>query len=305
MQHMKISVIIPALNAQECLPSLLKRLAEQSVVPDEIIVIDSESKDATAKIARDAGVRLLSIPQGEFNHGRTRNIAARQANGEFLVFLTQDALPVDEYMLRNLVDPLEKDPEIAVGYGRQIAYDWARPMERFVRSFNYPKVSKIKGREDIKTLGVKAFFCSNACAVYRKDVFREFGGFREDTIMNEDMEFAYRAFLGGYKVSYAADACVWHSHDYTLFQQFKRYVDIGVFFFNNRELKEYAKNESEGLKYIIQASTFLYNNKEFGELVYLFLDTLVRFLGYRVGSCYRRLPENIIKKISMNKNYWD
>jgi len=305
MQHIKISVIIPTLNAQGCLPPLLKRLAEQSVVLDEAIVIDSESKDATAKIVRDAGVRLLSIPQREFNHGRTRNIAARGVNGEFLVFLTQDALPVDEYMLKNLVDPLEKDPEIAVGYGRQIAYDWARPMEKFVRSFNYPKVSKIKGRDDIKTLGVKAFFCSNACAIYRREAFWKLGGFREDTIMNEDMEFAYRAILGGYKVSYAADACVLHSHDYTLFQQFKRYVDIGVFFSNNRVLKEYAKNESEGLKYIIQASVFLYNNKEFRELIYLFLDTIVRFLGYKVGSCYRRLPGNIIKKISMNKNYWD
>ncbi len=78
-----------------------------------------------------------------------------------------------------------------------------------------------------------------------------------------------------------------------------------MFFSNNKELKGYARNENEGLKYVIQASEFLYNNKKFGEIVYLIIDTFVRFVGYKVGFHYRNFPGAIIRRVSMNKNYWD
>jgi len=247
---MSISVIIPTLNAGRYLPDQLSMLQSQKCKALEIIIIDSESTDATTKIAREAGCKVYNITRKDFNHGGTRNIAAGYAKGKYLVFLTQDALPVDTNLLHNLALPLEKDLNAAMGYGRQIAYGHARSIEKFVREFNYPPESYIKQKTDIDSLGVKTFFCSNACAIYNKQIFTELGGFREDTIMNEDMEFVFRAVMSDYKACYAADAAVWHSHDYTLSEQFKRYVDIGVFFANNPVLKSYSKNESEGLRYI-------------------------------------------------------
>ena len=134
---MKISVIIPPLNAQGYLAQQLQALGQQTMAPDEIIVIDSESTDDTRRIAREMGACVMQVRRAEFNHGRTRNIAASQARGDFLVFLTQDALPVDEHLIRELVTPLTTDG-VAISYGRQIAYPQARAIEKFVRSFNYP-----------------------------------------------------------------------------------------------------------------------------------------------------------------------
>jgi rhamnosyltransferase len=301
---MKLSVIIPTLNAGRYLPNLLERLFSQTVSDKEIIVIDSASDDETAEVARSFGVTVKPISRREFNHGRTRNVAADDASGEYLVFLTQDALPVNGHLLENLIAPLENDGQIAASYGRQIAYEHAYPIEKFIRGFNYPEESRTKEKRDIPVLGVKTFFCSNACAAYRRDVFRAFGGFRGDTIMNEDMEYFYRAVMAGYKVHYAADAQVWHSHNYTLFEQFRRYVDIGVFFSNNPDLAAYSRNETEGIRYILAAARHLIDNNEPWQLPHPLLDSLARFLGYRAGKNYRLLPVKYMEYISMNKAYW-
>ena len=286
------------------MPGQLSMLQAQERKAQEIIVIDSESTDDTVKLACEAGCRVIPVPRKDFNHGGTRNIAAGYAKGRYLVFLTQDALPVDANLLNNLAMPLEKDRDIAMGYGRQIAYGHARSIEKFVREFNYPPESSIKQKTDIDRLGVKTFFCSNACAIYNKQIFTSLGGFRKDTIMNEDMEFVFRAVMNDYKACYAADAAVWHSHDYTLSEQFKRYVDIGVFFANNPVLKSYAKNESEGIRYISQAARYLIENGEYAGLIHLFLDSLARFVGYRMGYRFRKIPVSLLVKISMNRNYW-
>ena len=97
---MKVSVIIPTLNAEAWLDRLLDRLIRQTVAA-EILVIDSESDDATCRIAASHAprVRLLHVPRERFNHGGTRDFALRQSTGEYVLFLTQDALPADRYII--------------------------------------------------------------------------------------------------------------------------------------------------------------------------------------------------------------
>jgi rhamnosyltransferase len=301
---MKISLIIPTLNAEVYLPALLGRLQTQTLREVEVLVIDSESDDRTREIASSFGARTMTIPRKEFNHGHTRNIAAQATSGEYLAFLTQDALPVNDKLLACLVAPLERDVTIAVGYGRQVPYDQACTIEKFVRGFNYPETSRTRCKNDIPELGVKTFFCSNACAIYRRDVFFRLGGFQDDAIMNEDMDFVYRAVMSGYGIQYAADAQVFHSHDYSPAGQFRRYVDIGVFFAGNPQLASCARNETEGRRYLREAAAFLIHNGKAHELVHLFLDSAARFLGYRVGINYRSIPVSVMKRMSMNKGYW-
>jgi rhamnosyltransferase len=302
---MKISVIIPTLNAEKKIIDLLNSLSNQSIKDLEIVIIDSGSVDKTKGIAAQKCDLFLEIKKEEFDHGGTRNFAANFAGSEYLVFLTQDALPVDNRTIGNLIKPMEDDAGIAVTYGRQTAYPSARPLEKFIREFNYPLKSMKKTRDDVASLGVKTFFCSNACAAYRKSVFTELGGFLSNTIMNEDMEFVHRAVMKGYSVFYAADATVYHSHDYSFSEQLKRYFDIGVFFADNPDIKAKSKNESEGFRYIVEACRFILGKKEYYELVYLVTDTLARLSGYRIGSRYRSLPAKVIKMLSMNKGYWN
>ena len=99
-------------------------------------------------------------------------------------------------------------------------------------------------------MGIKTYFCSNVCAMYRRDVFRELGGFEKHTIFNEDMIFAARAVKAGWRIAYAADARVYHSHDYTAKEQFHRNFDNGVSQAQHPEIFAGVSSESEGVKLV-------------------------------------------------------
>jgi rhamnosyltransferase len=142
------------------------------------------------------------------------------------------------------------DPEIAASYGRQIPKEDANPIERFGRSFNYPSKGLVKSIENSPPLGVKTFFFSNCFPAIKKEAFKEVSGFPEKTIMNEDMCLVAKFLQKGYRIAYQADAAVYHSHNYSLAMQFKRHFDIGVFFNRNRWMRDLARSDKEGVKYL-------------------------------------------------------
>ena len=117
---------------------------------------------------------------------------------------------------------------MAAAYARQPPDKDCDIIERYTRSFNYPKESSVKTKADLDRLGIKTFFCSDVCAAYRRDLFEELGGFESPVIFNEDMFFATNAIEHGYGVAYAAEAKVVHSHNYTMRQQFHRNFDLAV-----------------------------------------------------------------------------
>ena len=154
-----VSVIIPTYNAAKYLEGLLSSLEQQSIGL-EVIIIDSSSTDNTGIIAKDHNVKLISIEQKDFNHGATRNAATLSAEGDIIVFVTQDALPLDQSCIENLIKPFEVD-SIAAVYSRQIPREDAMPTEKFARLYNYPEESIIKGRDQVEEMGINTFFFSN------------------------------------------------------------------------------------------------------------------------------------------------
>jgi len=299
-----VSIIIPTLNGGKYLGKLFGILQGQSVSPAQILVVDSSSQDNTLKICGAFGVDIIQIDAGTFDHGGTRNLGASKAKGDILVFMTQDALFKDAEGLENLIRPLD-DPKIAASYGRQMPRADANPIEVFVRSFNYPSVGMIKGIDNLPRLGVKTFFFSNACSAIKKRAFQEVGGFPEKTIMNEDMFLAAKLLQKGYKVAYQPEAVVYHSHNYSLAKQFKRYFDIGVFFSRNRWIKDMAKSEREGIKYLKEEIKFLFLNGRKTWIPYALADTAIRFFGYRMGLLERWIPLFLKKRASFNKGFWE
>ena len=241
-----ISIIIPTFNAGQKFNELLKGIESQTLKPAQIIIIDSESTDKTREIAKKRNCKVITIKRCDFDHGTTRNLAVSEVSSEFIVFLTQDAIPVNEHTIAELIKPMQADPNIAVCYGRQLPRSNARTLERFAREFNYPDKSILKTKNDIKDLGLKTFFCSNSCSAVRKSIFEKLGGFKDNVIVNEDMLFAAKAILSGYSVYYSAEAKVYHSHPYTLLQTFKRYFNIGSFFADNKWILKYAGLEGYG-----------------------------------------------------------
>ena len=301
---MKVSVIIPTRNGGKYLGRLFKTLEEQTFRPAQILVVDSSSNDDTLEICKASGADILQIGAKTFDHGGTRNLAASMTRGEILVFTTQDSQFKGNECLKNLIMPLES-PAVAASYGRQVPREDANPVEKFVRFFNYPPVELIKGLDDLPSLGVKTFFFSNACSAIKKNAFEEVGGFPGKTIMNEDMFLAAKLLIKGYKIAYRPDAVVYHSHNYSLATQFKRYFDIGVFFNRNRWIRDLANSESEGIRYLREEIQFLSANGQKSWLPYALLDTTVRFFGYRAGLLEERLPLYLKKMASRNRGFWE
>jgi rhamnosyltransferase len=163
----------------------------------------------------------------------------------------------------------------------------------------------VKGIEDLPRLGIKTFFFSNAFSAIKKRAYEEAGGFPEKTIMDEDMFLAAKLLQKGYKIAYQADAVVYHSHNYSLATQFKRYFDIGVFFNRNRWIRNLTRPEGEGIRYLKEELIFLSASGQKSWIPYAFADTTIRFLGYRVGLLEKGLPLSLKKRASRNRTFWE
>lgn len=245
-----ISVIIPTLNAGGAIDNLLKKLSEQTSSISEIIIVDSESSDDTLSICKNnAAVQVINIKRSDFDHGKTRDLAFRQSKGDIVVFLTQDAIPADRFFIEKLIVPLA-DEHVAVSTGRQLPKADATKMEKLVRSFNYPAESHIRSKDDLPQMGIKTFFCSDVCAAYKRSIFLRLGGFEYPLKTNEDMFFAAKAINAGYCIAYAADAQVFHSHNFTLREQYNRNYIQGYEIERHRAELGKVKQESEGIKLV-------------------------------------------------------
>jgi rhamnosyltransferase len=302
---MKISIIIPTLNASNYIHRLLEMLKNQSIEYGQLLIIDSTSTDNTVEIAKSHGAEITTIPRNEFDHGGTRNLAASNAGGDILVFLTQDAIPVNRHSLENLIKPFEADEKIAAIYGRQLPNEDASPFSAHLRLFNYPDASYIRSLEDRSVHGFKTIFISDSFSAYRKGALEKIGWFKKNLIFGEDTHAVARLLLEGYKVAYAADAEVYHSHNYTAFQEFRRYFDIGVLHrTESRILKEFGKTKGEGKKYIKSEAQYIMNKREYMLIPAFILRNALKLLGYYIGSRYHLFPSGFASKISMNRNWW-
>lgn len=286
---MDISVIIPTLNAEHDIEGLLTVLGRQSIQPIETLVVDSASEDRTIElIQKHKGVRLLQIDRQDFNHGGTRDLALRESRGDFVCFLTQDALPVSDDYLELLVAPMVDDSEIALVSGRQLPKADARRFEQLVRGFNYPDSSSVRSKRDLKKYGIKTFFASDTCSAYRRTAYLECGGF-EHVNTNEDMLMAARFIASGMKVAYEPRAEVYHSHNLTPSQQFARNRAVGFFLETHTDELMHASEIGEGGRLVKMVSSQLLREGSFGEFVAFGVDCCARLLGNRAG---RRAARN-------------
>ncbi len=302
---MKTSIIIPTYNAQEYLPTLLPSLYAQTLKNFELIIIDSSSQDATCKIAKKYTNNVITIPQNEFDHGGTRTKAAQIAKGEILVFLTQDALPVDEFAIENIIKVFD-DEKIGAAYGRQLSYADTNLFGKHLREFNYPKGLHVRSKSDIKQFGIKTAFLSDSFAAYRKSALEEIGWFKDGLILGEDTYAGAKMILSGYSLAYVSNAKVYHSHSYSIIQEFKRYFDIGVFHkCESWILEEFGKAEGEGLKYLMSEVKYLLTNGAWYLLLEFIIRNGMKYLGYKLGQKYEKLPMWMIQKMSMHHRWWD
>lgn len=276
-------MVVPTLNGERELPALLDCLAGQTCPADEILVVDSASDDHTCEVASVRGnVRVIKIKRSDFNHGLTRDFALRETVGDYVAFLTQDALPANERYLENLVAPLNADPKVALVSGRQLPRDDARRFEQLVRKFNYPGESNVRTLGDLPRLGIKTYFASDVCSCYRRDAYLEVGGF-DEVKTNEDMLMAARLLRAGYKVAYAADAEVVHSHNLTPVEQYRRNRAVGEFLAEYDEELAVPDEVGEGTRLAKNVLGTLLHEGRPGEAAAFAVDCAARLMGNREG----------------------
>lgn len=277
-----ISVVIPTLNAANRLPVLLEAISEQTVGPVELIVVDSSSEDGTAELAECFGAKVKSISRSSFNHGLTRHEAFLESNGDIVCFLTDDAVPTSNRYLEELIAPFQ-DSKVALVSGRQLPKADARRFEQLVREFNYPSESSVRTAADIPELGIKAFFASDVCSAYRRSAYFECGGFGKCST-NEDMLMAARFINTGYKVAYAADAQVFHSHNLTPRQQYRRNKAVGYFLATHKAELCDVEETGEGVRLAKTVAAKLIAERKLLELFTFGVDCVARLAGNRAGK---------------------
>lgn len=296
-----VDVIILTYKPGRMINGLIRRLEEQHYGINKIIIINTEQEYMDEKAVQGGydNVEIHHIKKEEFNHGLTRNYGVSFSKADYVVFMTQDAVPVDRYLIDELLRPFG-DEDVYLTYARQQANKNCKYLEKYIRSFNYPNYDIVKTKADMETMGIKAMFCSDVCAAYPRERFLELGEF-PDTNFNEDTFFAYKVLMADKKVFYASNATVVHSHNYTYRQQFKRNFDIGksqseyAYIFNN------VKSESEGIRMVKSALGHILRHGKWYMIPDLFISSGFKFIGYRLGKNYKKLPAVWVKKFSMNQ----
>ena len=301
----KVDIIIPAYHPGNEFEKLLESLSGQSYPVEKILVMNTEAEfwnpEWESKFPK---VKVTHLKKSEFDHGGTRRMAAELSDGDVMVYMTQDAVPADENLIRNLIRPLQENPRVGAAYARQLAREDCAYLEKYTRAFNYPEISSIKWEKDTDKYGIKTYFCSNVCAAYRKSIYEENGGFVKKAIFNEDMIYAGTIAKKGYGIAYVADACVIHSHNYSCRQQFHRNFDLGVSQAEHPEIFSGIPSEGEGLRLVKKSMAYLVKTGHIWLIPKLVGQSGFKYMGYFLGKRYEKLPEKVILFCTMNREYW-
>ena len=309
---MEVTVLIPTFRPDRKLNELLRRLSKQTMLPSRVLLMNTVEGDEDGQLTESVDefrdffpvLSVFHVDRKEFDHGGTRHLGMSFADTELVLCMTQDAIPKDRHLISSLAKWFD-DPLVAAAYGRQLAAKGCSPEERFTRSFNYPETSRVKSKEDLEELGIKTFFCSDVCAMWRRETYFEMGGFERRTIFNEDMILAGKMIRAGYRVVYDADAQVWHSHSYSCVKQLKRNFDLGVSQAEHPEVFSMASSTGEGIKMVKQNAAWLFRSGNGIRIPKLVLDSGCKYIGYFLGKRYRKLPRKLILKLTDNRTYWD
>jgi len=211
MPH-RISVVIRCFNEERHIGRLLTGLLKQTLRPQQIILVDSGSTDATLAIASRFPVEIHAIEPEAFSFGRSLNIGCQAASGDLVAVVSAHVYPIYDTWLEELTAPFA-DSEVALTYGRQegderTKYSEAQIMARWFPAHTDPRQTHP--------------FCNNANAAIRRRVW-ETQPYDEDLTGLEDLDWAKRAFGSGHVIAYVATAPVIHAHDESWAQLVNRY----------------------------------------------------------------------------------
>jgi rhamnosyltransferase len=301
----QVAIVIPTCNARKHWDAIKHGLRRQEFPANQVLIVDSSSDDGTRELAAAEGFEVVRIERRDFNHGGTRQSALNHVPwASIVVYLTQDAVLATPDSIDQLVSAFE-DEAVGAAYGRQLPRPGAGPIEAHARLFNYPPKSDVRDFESRRTLGIKATFLSNSFSAYRVEALREVGGFPTEVIMAEDALVTGKLLVAGWKSAYVADAQVYHSHPFTIAQEFRRYFDTGVYHKKEYWLTQVFGNPGgEGKRFVMSELAFL-APRHFYLVPRALLRNAAKVLGYKLGLWEDKLGRTWARRLSYHKSYWD
>ncbi len=300
---MRVSVIIPLLNPGPGLSSLLQALwSQQPVVPEEVLLLDSGSTDGSLQgLEADPRIRIGQIQQ--FRHGAARNLGIQAAQGELVVFLTQDAEPAHPQWLAELLKPFS-DPQVAATFSRQLPRPDCNPMEAHFLDTHFPAgpARRMQQRAGEPLRFQENLFFSNASSAIRRSAALEHP-FEADLIMSEDQQLARDLLQAGQALFYCPESRVLHSHDYGFRSAMGRYMDSLI------SLQQIFPDHHVGRSLRMGGS---YLGQELRQMLRhpAFLPRYIslvagKTLGTLLGHASPRLPASLLQRISLHPYYWE
>jgi rhamnosyltransferase len=247
------------------------------------------------------------VGASEFLHGASRNLAARAAKGDVLVFTTQDAYAADAQWLARISEPLRTEEALAGVYGRQIPHEGATPPERFFLDFLYGPEPRVQRASSPAQLSLHTTLFSNVNSAIRREIWERFP-FAEDVFFAEDQDWSRRVLLAGHAIRYEPKAAVRHSHAYTVRAAFKRFFDTGAsadrgFLAGGADSSSVLRREA--FRYAKEEVAWLARTGRRRWIPYAAVYELAKFLGLQLGARHKRLPLWAKRRLSFYPDYWD
>jgi rhamnosyltransferase len=229
MPAVRLSLVMPTWNAGPLLDEVLAAVrAQRAPAFDELLAVDSGSRDGTVERLQRAGFRVEGIPQREFDHGGTRDRGIAMTTGDVIVLLVQDATMQGSDWLAKMVEPFA-DPQVAGVWCRQLPRPKCQPvMARRVSGWpgwgdgvtkkRLPAGKQLADLPPFEQLFTCAF--DNVASAVRREVWQRFPlGPRR---FGEDIWFGKRAIAAGLTLAHQGGAAVVHSHDRSAWSEGKR-----------------------------------------------------------------------------------
>ena len=317
----KVDVIIPVCHWGKRLFKLLEALAGQTVIPSKVVLLNVETgwkEDSCAELQKQIykyfskhklfghklplQLEIVPVKEKNFDEGATRNEGARRTDSPFLLFMKQDAVPADCKLIEELLWSMESGA--GVSWARHVTGPAAGVVKTYTTLYDYPSKSHVRTAEDINTYGIRAMRISNACALYRRDVFESLGGFANRVISGEGNLFAADLLKNDGRIAYCAEAKVYYAESNNWMYVLRRKFDEGVAHADNRRVFQAGSAEKDGWKYGTDVLSYLSNQKYYMEMFDFIGENLFKGAGYFLGKHYKWLRKEWVLYLTNNHAYW-
>ncbi len=303
-----VSIIVPTFNPGEDIKVLIKKVKEQQNVKTEIIIVDSGSEDGTIQYLKEEKVKLIQISQEEFSHSYARNLGAEKSNGDYLLFMTQDACPSSNHFIYDLLQPLLKNEAVAT-MNRQIPRDDC-DLYGALNIYFYNEYLGMNKQDSITSLpndvSNEELMRKNAqlddvCCLIKKNVFDQY---KYRGVYAEDLDLGTRLIQDGYSLARLSSVPVIHSHNRKPFYFLKRAIVDSQMYLQNSNFDDLDNRIQSCITMYVLTLGLKTKLKKIFDLSFD-LESLLNHIQEEINTIIVELENNYISNDWMNDECYD